>query len=397
MILLQSLTRILAFMGKELIEVFRRPGAVLSLVFGPFVILLVFGTGYEGTRRPLNTVVVIPPDSGLPRDEAAYRRYEGGGLHLVGLTDDETAATAALANRQLDLVVVAPSNLASNFKAGKQSTLKVEYNIVDPIAASFAGYVAQQLSSEVNRQIIQQATSEGQQYALQQGAGGVVTQIPPDLVAAPTRTETVNLAPTEPSVVTFFGPASLALILQHMAVTLVALSLVREKTTGRLEVFRVAPLSATEVLLGKLLAYGLLNAVVASAVVALLVGILHVPLLAGPGSIAAIIALLTLASLALGLAIAVLSDTERQAVQLAMLVLLASVFFSGFVLAVDEFLPHAQAIAYALPVTHGIRLLQDLMLRGWTNAWWEANALVIIAIVLLLVAWAFLRRTMQRG
>lgn len=397
MILLQSLTRILAFMGKELVEVLRRPGAVLSLVFGPFVILLVFGTGYEGTRRPLNAEVVIPASSGLPRDASVYQRYEGGGLHLVGLTDDETAATAALANRQLDHVVIAPADLGDNFQAGKQSTIRVEYNIVDPIAASYAGFVAQQLSSEVNRQIIQEAASKGQQYALQQGAGGEVTRIPPDVIAAPTKTETVNLAPTEPAVIPYFGPAALALILQHMAVTLVALSLVREKTTGRLEVFRVAPVSATEVLLGKLLAYGLLNGVVAAAVVALLVGVLHVPILAGAAMIAGVITLLTVASLALGLAIAALSDTERQAVQLSLLVLLASVFFSGFVLAVDEFLPHAQAIAYALPVTHGIRLLQDLMLRGWTNAWWEANLLVILAAALLVVSWAVLRRTMQRG
>ncbi len=397
MIVLQSLTRILAFMGKELVEVLRRPGAVLSLVFGPFLILLVFGTGYEGTRRPLNAEVVIPASSGLPRDESAYRRYEGGGLHLVGLTDDETAALAALANRQLDLVVIAPPDLADNFPAGKQSTIRVEYNIVDPIAASYAGFVAEQLSSEVNRQIIAEAASKGQGFALAEGAGGQATRIPPEVIAAPTRTEPVNVAPTDPGVIPYFGPAALALILQHMAVTLVALSLVREKTTGRLEVLRVAPVSATEVLLGKLLAYGLLNGVVAAAVVALPVGVLHVPILAGSAAVAGIIVLLTAASLALGLAIAVLSDTERQAVQLSLLVLLASVFFSGFVLAVDEFLPHAQAIAYALPVTHGIRLLQDLMLRGWTNAAWEANFLVVLAAALLVVSWALLRRTMQRG
>src|SRR3546814_2948786 len=62
-----------------------------------------------------------------------------------------------------------------------------------------------------------------------------------------------------------------------------------------------------------------------------------------------------------------LSDSERQAVQLSLLVLLASVFFSGFVLAVDEFTPPVRAIAYTLPVTHGIQLLQDFMLRGSTT------------------------------
>jgi ABC-2 type transport system permease protein len=393
----QVLTRILAFVGKELVEILRRPGAVISLVFGPFLILLVFGTGYEGSRRPLDTLVVIPASSGLPQDEATYRAYEGQGIHLAGITQDEAGATRRLRDRNVDLVIIAPSDLAQNFKAGKQSTIRVEYNLVDPIAAGYAGFISRQLSSEVNRQIIQTAAGEGQQYAVSQGAGAAATQIPPDVIAAPTTTQEVNLAPTTPAVVPFFGPAALALILQHMAVTLVALSLVRERTTGRLEVFRVAPVSATEVLIGKLLAYGILNGVVAAIAVSLLVGVLGIPMLASPAAVAGIIALLTLASLALGLAIAVLSDTERQAVQLSLLVLLASVFFSGFVLAVDEFLPHAQAIAYALPVTHGIALLQDLMLRGATKATWEVGALAVIAAVLLVLSWFLLRRNMRRA
>ena len=65
------------------------------------------------------------------------------------------------------------------------------------------------------------------------------------------------------------------------------------------------------------------------------------------------------------------SDSERQAVQLSLLTLLASVFFSGFVLPLDEFTAPVRVLAYLLPVTHGIQLLQDLMLRGTTNYLWE--------------------------
>jgi ABC-type multidrug transport system permease subunit len=78
-------------------------------------------------------------------------------------------------------------------------------------------------------------------------------------------------------------------------------------------------------------------------------------------------------------------------------VLLASVFFSGFVLAIEEFTAPVQAMAYALPVTHGIRLLQDLMLRGGTHHVWEFLALAVIAVVTLLWAWLLLRRGMTRA
>jgi ABC-2 type transport system permease protein len=89
-----------------------------------------------------------------------------------------------------------------------------------------------------------------------------------------------------------------------------------------------------------------------------------------------------------------LSDSERQAVQLSLLALLASVFFGGFVIAIDQFTRPVRTLAYGLPVTHGIRLLQDLLLRGETNHVWEFGALALIALATLIVAWLLLRRNM---
>ena len=64
MIILQIGTRLLAFIGKELVEVVRRPGAIVSLVVGPFLIMALFGVGYSGFKRPLQTIIVVPPESG---------------------------------------------------------------------------------------------------------------------------------------------------------------------------------------------------------------------------------------------------------------------------------------------------------------------------------------------
>ena len=57
---LKSWTRTTAFVGKDVIEVVRRPGALFSLIFGPFLIMGLFGLGYSGQYRPLNTVLVLP-------------------------------------------------------------------------------------------------------------------------------------------------------------------------------------------------------------------------------------------------------------------------------------------------------------------------------------------------
>ena len=142
--------------------------------------------------------------------------------------------------------------------------------------------------------------------------------------------------------------------------------------------------------------FGLIGFVIAGLTMLLLVVGLGVPVLASVGSLAVVIGLLLLASLGLGLLIAVVSDSERQAVQLSLLTLLASVFFSGFVLPVHEFAWFLQIVAYALPVTHGIRLLQDEMLRGTIVTWWQLGVLAGIGLVLLVLTAILLRRVMKQ-
>jgi ABC-2 type transport system permease protein len=390
-----TILRLLALIGKELVEVGRRPGALLSLVLGPFLIMAVFGLGYSGERRPLETVVVIPGTAGLPTDVQTYQGLAGGGLHIQAVTEDRAAAEAGLNSGSVDVVVVAPPDAEQQFKAGKQSVIGVLVNTVDPLRANYAGFLASNLANAVNRTIIAEAVKETE--GLVAASDPSAAAIPPEVVAAPTKAELENMAPSEPHVLAYFGPAVLALILQHLAVTLVALALVRERTSGVIELFRVAPVNAWEVIAGKVFAYLLIGGLIAGATVVLLVGVFKIPMLGDPLALAGAIGLVLLASLGIGLLIAVVSDSERQAVQLSLLLLLASVFFSGFVIAISEFTEPVRVLAYLLPVTHGIRLMQDIMLRGATTQNWEYAALVAIAVVTLAVSWFGLRRGMSRA
>jgi ABC-2 type transport system permease protein len=389
----KSLGRIWAQVRKELIQVRRRPGAFLSLVLGPFLIMAVFGLGYTGVRRPLETVVVIPPSLSLPREVSYYQDLAGPALHIVGVDETPDAAHALVATQQLDLLVIAPADAAERFRAGQQAQIEVQYNSVDPIEAGNADFLASVLDQQINREIIRQAVSEGQTYVLE-GVTPTV-RVPPDIVAAPTTVHVTNIAPTQPNVVGFAAPAALALMLQHMAVTLTALSFVRERMSGALELLRVSPVNSFELVLGKYLGLGLVSAIIAALSVALLVAGLGVPMLGSWLMVGLVIGLVILASLGIGLVISVVSDSERQAVQLCLLLLLASVFFSGFVLPVHEFKEGVQYGAYLLPVTHGIRLLQDFMLRGDTTAWWQLGALAALALAFLILTVMLLRRTLR--
>ena len=394
MSLIKSLTRILAFVGKEIVEVIRRPGALASLILGPFLIMALFGVGYTGYRRPLDTVVVVPPDSGLPTDVAAYQEISGAGLEVTDVTTDEASAQQRLEDRQVDVVLVAPDNVEQQFRAGKQSTIQVRVNVTDPVDQNYTTFLARALEREVNRIIVEKIAEEGQTYALSKGAADAA-QIPPSVVAAPTKAEVHNIAPAQPTVVQFFGTAVLALILQHMAVTLIALSVVRERTTGLFELFRISPIRTGELVVGKLVAFGLLCAAIAVMTFALLIVGLHVPMLGDASALAGVVALLVLASLGLGMLVAAVSDSERQVVQLSLLLLLASVFFSGFVLGTDQFNEPIRSLTALLPVTNGIRLIGDVMLRGATDSIEAVEALVAEVVVYTGIAWLILRRALR--
>lgn len=390
----KAVLRVLALVGKELVEVIRRPAAVFSLVLGPFLILFLFGLGYHGIRQDLRTIVVADPSLQLPSDPTAYLSLGSRGIRVVSVTADRAGAESQLQAQAVDLVVVAPTDLRAEFEAGRQAEITIELNATDPIQAGYAGFLSDSLVATVNREIYRIAAEAGRGYALQAG-NQVLASIQPDVIASPTKATLVNIAPSEPAIEAWFGPAALVLILQHMAVTLLALSVVRERSSGAMDLFRVSPVRATELVVGKVIAFGLLGSVIAAISLGLLVGVLGVPLLAPLGLVAIAILLVLLASLGIGLLISVVSSSERQAVQLSMLVLLASMFFSGFVLRIEEFDRPLQFGAYLLPVTHGISLIRDLLLRGSITQPWQVAALIGIGGVLLVISTALLRREMR--
>lgn len=374
----------------------RRPGVLLSLIVGPFLIMFIFGLGYSGFREPFATEIIIPEGVGLPRDAAYYADLAPGRLDVREVGSDAAAAEERLRAGQIDLLIVVPENASSELRNGRQTTIRVAWNEVDPVYDQLAGLATSILVSSLNAEIIEEAAAEGISF-VEGELGPAVVNVPPEVIARPTTAETENVAPTEPAVLSFFGPAVFALVLQHLAITLTALSMVRERLSGQMDRFRVAPVTSMELLVGKYIAYAVLSLGVAGIVGALLVGVLGVPLLGGWLPFVGIVLLLTYASLGVGLLISLVADSERQAVQLSMLVLLASVFFSGFVLPVSDFAEWTQYLAYSLPVTHGIGLLQDHMLRGHVSDIWMLGVLAGIGLILYVGSLARLRRVLRRA
>lgn len=220
------------------------------------------------------------------------------------------------------------------------------------------------------------------------------SRTPPQVIVSPLQPQYKNESGQALSLTIFYTPAVLALILQHIAVTLGALSLVRERLLGAIEMFRVAPVSTRQILLGKYLAYTLFLAIIAG-LLTFGMTVIQVPLRGNMGSFIGLLALLILASLGIGLLISILSKSETQAVQLSMLMLLLSIFFGGFFLPLENFWAPIRIISYLLPLTHGILGLQDIMLRGIEPTLWVWLALGGIALVSFLLVNLFAGRQLR--
>lgn len=479
--LVGRLIRIGGFMGKEIREIGRQPRLLLSLLLGPFLILLLFGAGYVGTSLRLRAIIVIPNDPAFTAHQAALRDQFAKGIDLVDITTDLAAAQARLRAGTVDAVIAVPADAAEQIGAGAQAHVQVFYNQIDPVGASQIIIGTVNYTNDLNKETIARAFSQGQSQAVSvedalqrldtalgsvdesiqrgdapqaqdqalqartasdlitlsaglllqllqtpalggpagtvqrqnlaqagqsvnslnadvtalqqelatavpdpirvhqrteavradvrtlQGLTAQFRQMNPYVLAAPFFGEAQNLA-GKPTFVNFYTPGVIALLLQHIAVTLGALSMVRERMRGATELFRVAPITSGEILIGKYLGFLGFLAVLTAALVALAVAGLGVPLLGDYGWLALALLLLIFAALGLGFGLSMVSRTESQAVQLAMLTLLTSVFFGGFFLPLTNFDPMVRSLCYALPVTHGIIALQDVMLRGQVPA-----------------------------
>ncbi len=201
---------------------------------------------------------------------------------------------------------------------------------------------------------------------LDEAASGLAdfAEADPDVLVRPLEAQVELAVSGVDAVSDWYAPAAVVLMLQQFGIAFGSLSFVREQQLGITDVYRVAPVGAPATVVGKYLAYVAMGMVVGAALMALVVGALGVPLAGGVGAAAAVMALTLVASVGVGFVISLGSRTDAQAVQYTMIALLASLFFSGFFLSSDQLSGPAAAIGWALPVTYGMRLLRDVMLRG---------------------------------
>lgn len=228
------------------------------------------------------------------------------------------------------------------------------------------------------------------------GSLEVFVNTPADALVSPVSQSYTNIRGSAYQAVQYYAPGVLALLVQHTAITLGALALVRERLMGAFEVFRVAPVSLTQLIIGKYLGYTVFIALATLVLIVAMV-LLGVPMVGSWLAFGGVILLLIVASLGVGFLISTVSGSDSQAIQLAMISLLMSIFFSGFFIALPSFLWPALPVAYSIPMTHGLAAFQNIMLRGVPPDLWSVVGLILISAVTFILVVLITKRQLSRA
>lgn len=255
--------------------------------------------------------------------------------------------------------------------------------------------IEQALADDTLEQQFTDLVETRREIQLINGTIAIFVDTAPDKIISPVSQSYANVRGSAYPAVIYYTPGVLALLIQHTAITLGALALVRERLMGAFEVLRVAPVNLAQLIIGKYIAYTLFIAL-ATLVLFAAMRLIGVPLLGNGLMFAALILLLIMASLGVGFLISSLSGSDSQAIQLAMISLLLSIFFSGFFIALESFAWPALPVAYSIPMTHGLAGFQNLMLRGIApepGVWLGLTLIAVLSFVLVVV---ITRRQLRR-
>lgn len=400
---MRSLVRAGAFVRKEIAETLRRPGLLAVLVLAPFAILLVFGLALDDEDPDLRTWFVEPEEPAFAEEVREFAAEDHGQLEVEEITADEQEALAQLRAGEIDLVVAFPDEPQEQLADGERAVVTVHHDQIDPVEVRAVELATWMAVDRLNRQLLVRALHEGEEQREELAAvaedgddlGSQLLQqgeLEPETVVSPFTGEVDLAEGTEVGMADFYAPAVVVLLLQHLMVTFLALSHVRERQLGVLELYELSPLRPGEVLVGKSVGHLLVGAAVVAALTAALVYGLGTPMTGPWWLLATVLAATLLASAGLGMLVAVLARTDTQAVQYAMMILLATLFLGGFLVSLERFVLPAQWLAWLLPATHGISATRSVMLRGHLDDLVPLVALGVLSVALFAISWVALRR-----
>ena len=232
-----------------------------------------------------------------------------------------------------------------------------------------------------------------------QSAAIQLSQVPLNPVHAGTTTASAGSG--QVSVVAFYNPERrsavnivpglIGVILTMTMVLFTGVAIVRERERGNMELLMATPVSRSELMVGKVLPYAVIGLVQTTVVLLLGIWLFQVPIRGSVLDVYFAAVLLILASLALGLLISTKAQSQFQAMQMTFFVFLPSILLSGFMFPFAGMPRVVQWLAEVLPLTHFMRLIRGVMLRGANLLELWPDVLALLAFTAVMMTLAILR------
>jgi ABC-2 type transport system permease protein len=367
-----NFARFVAIIRKEFIQM-RRDRLTFAMMFGiPILQLILFGFAINSDPKNLPVAVLASDNSPFAR-RFIHALENSGYFQIVDHVETEEEARELLARGEVQFVLNLPSDFSRKLVRGERPAMLVQADATDPSAVSSAV----QVMNEISRTAFDRDLA-GPLQKLGAQRGPVELRI--HLEYNPDRITQYNIV-----------PGLMGVVLTMTMVMITALAVTRERERGTMESLLATPALPLEVMTGKIVPYILVGYVQVTVILLAARILFRVPMVGSLPLLYLCALSFIAATLAVGITISTLVRSQLQAMQMSFFFFLPSLLLSGFMFPFRGMPEWAQVIGQALPLTHFLRVLRGILLKGngfpdvWPDIW------PILAFGLLVMAFGALR------
>jgi ABC-2 type transport system permease protein len=371
-----TLSRTVAMFIKELVQLRRDRLTFATIIMLPAMQLLLFGYAINTNPRHLPTALLVHEESDLSRSILAALSNTAY-FKVTRLARSEAEMDHWIRSGEVQFAVEIPAGFERRVRRGDRPAILVVADATDPVASGTA-----------------LAALEGLvRTALARDRGL------PDALVPTAAFEIRQHRRYNPAAVTSLNivPGLLGIILTMTMLIFTALSVTRELERGTMENLLAMPIEPLEIMLGKIAPYIVIGFVQAVLIVGLGALLFEVPVVGSLWLLAGTSTLFIAANLSIGYTFSTVAQNQLQAVQMSFMFFLPNVLLSGFMFPFAGMPGWAQWIGEMLPLTHYIRIVRGIMLKGATLGDIQVDALALIGLMLLAMTVAVrrFRRTLD--
>ncbi len=369
-------SRTLAMFIKEFIQLRRDRITFATMIFIPVVQLLLFGFAINTNPRHLPTAVLMHEESDLGRSILAALSNTAY-FRVTKVARTEAELDHLIRSGEVLFGVEVPAGFQRGVRRGDRPSLLVVADASDPVAA---GTALGALEGVVRT-------------ALARDRGL------PDTSELPAAFEIRQHRRYNPAGVTSLNivPGLLGTILTMTMLIFTALSVTRELERGTMESLLAMPIEPVEIMIGKIAPYVVIGFIQAALIVSLGVFLFEVPVVGSMTLLGVLSTLFIATNLSIGYTFSTIAQNQLQAVQMSFMFFLPNILLSGFMFPFAGMPRWAQWIGEMLPLTHYIRIVRGIMLKGATLYDLHIEALALFGLMLLAMTLAVrrFRRTLD--